>query len=121
MSGATRQTASYVFRRQWRLMLKLAAFWGVIAVATGHVCAQNPASMPVQAGTTAQDVRIDSGLVTMSVFCAGISVTAVIVWRVASERQSMRDRLERLEHELRNIKQAMKAKELERKESRDEG
>lgn len=123
MSESTRNTVAFLFVQHRRLMACLLLLWIGVAITVDKVQGQYPATMPTHAGASTPDVRLDSGLITIGVFWGGIVITAGVVWKIASERQAMLDRMERMEHALRNVKQSVqsiRADELERKENRDD-
>jgi len=104
----TQRPTGIWFRQHAKLALALAVLWAVL----GHVAAVAQAEIPTPKHAQPVDgIRVDSGLVTVGVFFSGISVTAAIIWRVASERQHMRDRMERHDHEIKNLRQMVAALE----------
>lgn len=86
----------------------------IAAVAGGRE--ERPRSGPVAAVDAsspavhiAHDEPLDKGMLSVGVFFTGLAACGAIIWKAASERQSMLDRADNMEREIKHLQQELRA------------
>lgn len=106
-------------KRGAALIAVLGLIWALTASAIAAVVGgreERPRNGPVAAVDAssptvhiAHDEPIDKGVLSVGVFFAGLAACGAVIWRVATERQQMIDRVQNAEHKIRNLQQELQA------------
>ena len=76
---------------------------------------ERPRSGPVAAvdasvpSVRIHDEPLDKGMLSVGVFFTGLAACGAIIWKAASERQSMLDRTNNMEREIKHLRQELQA------------